>query len=148
MYVCECTSHENECLVSLVYCATAGSTTYIRDTNTGRIVEHIEAWDVEPEKVLKRLVKPSKPNAAEDGTAFEKFMDASYRGDFAQGWSVAASPLLFVFLPDAVLTSGANYVIQDGWLGSFLFVLQVGLWGVCGACAVTVAANWVQRKTE
>jgi hypothetical protein len=119
----------------------AGSTTYVGNADTGRIVEHIEAWEVEPEKVLKRLLKPSRKNVTEDGTAFEQFMDAVYRGDYGKGWSVAALPLLLVSLPDALLTSGANYVIHEGWLGTFLFGLQVALWGFCLACAVTVGAT-------
>lgn len=119
----------------------AGSTTYIGNAETGRIMEHIEAWDVEPEKVIKRLLKPSNKNVAEDGNGIEKFMDAASRGDYGKGWEISALPLLLVFLPDAVLTSGAGYVFQEGGLGTFLLVLQVVLWGFCGACAVTVAVT-------
>lgn len=123
----------------------AGSTTYVGSVETGRILEHIEAWDVEPEQVLKRLLKPSNKRVAEDGTAIEQFMDAASRGDFAKGWSVAALPMLVVLVPDALLTSGASYVFQEGGLGAFLFALQIALWGLCGACAVTVAASKLQR---
>lgn len=122
----------------------AGSTTYVGSVETGRILEHIEAWDVEPEKVLKRLLKPSNKRAAEDGTPFEQFMDAAWRGDYGKGWAIAALPMLVVLVPDALLTSGVSYVVQEGGLGAFLYVLQIVLWGLCGLCAVTVAVANLQ----
>jgi hypothetical protein len=116
----------------------------VGDAATGRIVEHIEAWDVEPEKVLRKLLKPSKKNVAEGGNQLEKFMDAMYRSNYSDAWIPAALPLLLVLLPDALLVTGANYVFQEGWLGTVLFGLKVGLWGLCLACAVTVAYSKLQ----
>jgi hypothetical protein len=37
----------------------AGSTTHVLDLQSGRVVRHIEAWDVEPSKVVRLLFKPA-----------------------------------------------------------------------------------------
>lgn len=49
--------------------------------------KHIESWDVEPGKVLKRLLKPT---AREPTTRWEKFMLALHDGN-ATGLLVQAS---------------------------------------------------------
>jgi hypothetical protein len=39
--------------------AAAGGTTFVFDDASGRVVEHIEEWDVEPARVVRQLLKPS-----------------------------------------------------------------------------------------
>lgn len=114
--------------------ASAGSTTYVGDAATGRIVKHIEAWDANPREVVTRLLRPSR-NPPE--TVVERFMAAVARGDGGAAWLAAAGPLLFVLAPDAALTSAGYYIWPDGGVGTFLFWLQAVLWGLVAACAVT-----------
>jgi hypothetical protein len=115
--------------------ATAGSTTYAGDPSTGRIVEHIEAWDSEPEKILRRLLKPSPQATKESDGPLVAFMDAVSSGDYGKALQSASLPLLLILVPDALLTSGANYVWQNGPVGGFLHWLAVVLWVLAGICA-------------
>ncbi len=41
--------------------AAAGGTTHVIDPSVGKVVKHIESWDVEPGKVVGMLFKPG-PN--------------------------------------------------------------------------------------
>lgn len=106
------------------------------DPATGRIVQHIEAWDANPREVVTRLLRPSR-NPPE--TVAERFMAAVARGDGGAAWLAAAGPLLFLVAPEAALTSVGYYVWPDGGVGAFLFWLQLGLWGVVVACVATEA---------
>lgn len=122
--------------------ACVGSTTYVGDAETGRIVKHIEAWDANPREVVTRLLRPSR-NPPE--TAVEKFMAAAARGNGGAAWEVAAGPLLVIVLPDAVLTTAGYYFWNEGGVGTFLLWLQVVLWGLAAACAGTEAYRRIRE---
>ncbi|GAX80191.1 hypothetical protein CEUSTIGMA_g7629.t1 [Chlamydomonas eustigma] len=69
--------------------AAAGSTTHVIDLESSQVVKHIEAWDIEPSKVVKQLFKPSvkiPTNAAE--TFFLAFSEGDGRGMW-----LSASPM-------------------------------------------------------
>jgi hypothetical protein len=68
--------------------AAAGRTTHVFDAATGRVVEHLEEWDIEPGKVVKSLLKPA---AAIPTNRAEALALALHDGDAAGVWS-AASP--------------------------------------------------------
>ncbi len=40
--------------------AAAGGTTHVFDPATGRVVQHIERWDIEPAVVVRQLFTPRK----------------------------------------------------------------------------------------
>ena len=58
---------------------------------TGRVVEHIESWDVEPAAVVKSLLRPSSRAPANSWVEFFKAVDG---GDAAGAWSAATPALL------------------------------------------------------
>jgi hypothetical protein len=40
--------------------AASGGTTHVFDAATGRVVRHIERWDIEPSVVVKQLFTPTR----------------------------------------------------------------------------------------
>lgn len=58
--------------------------------DSGRVSKHIESWDVEPSKVLKRLLKPT---ARTPSTRWEKSMLALHDGNAAGFLGQALLPL-------------------------------------------------------
>ena len=56
--------------------AAAGGTTHVMDLAAGgRVVQHIERWDIEPGKVVRQLLRPA---AKEPRNAWERaFLSAS-----------------------------------------------------------------------
>lgn len=63
---------------------------------TGRVVKHIEMWDVEPGKVLKRLIRPA---ARTPTSRWETLMLSVHEGDVKGIWLAASAPLLTVSGP-------------------------------------------------
>ena len=63
---------------------------------TGRVVKHIEMWDVEPAKVLKRLIRPASRTPT---SRWETFMLSVHEGDLKGIWLAASAPLLTVSAP-------------------------------------------------
>lgn len=75
-------------LTSSVYCL----------QESGRVSKHIESWDVEPGKVLKRLLKPT---ARMPTTRWEKGMLAVHDGNaigvLAQAWVPLTQSVAILF---------------------------------------------------
>lgn len=65
--------------------------TAVKMQETGRVVKHIEMWDVEPGKVLKRLLKPA---AKIPSSRWETLMLSVYEGDVKGVWLAASAPAL------------------------------------------------------
>lgn len=57
---------------------------------SGRVSKHIESWDVEPGRVLKRLLKPT---AREPTTRWEKVMLALHDGNTTGVLTQASVPI-------------------------------------------------------
>ena len=68
--------------------AAAGGTTHVFDQTTGKVVKHVERWDVEPGKVVKQLLVPSSKIPE---NRWEVFMFSLSDGDWFGMW-LAASP--------------------------------------------------------
>ena len=54
--------NECSCIIDLPWkpkLAAAGGTTHVFDKETGKVVKHIERWDIEVDKVLKQLLVPA-----------------------------------------------------------------------------------------
>ena len=70
-----------------------------RDTclqETGRVEKHIEMWDVEPGRVLKRLLKPASKTPT---SRWETFMLSVHEGDAKGMWLAASAPILTYSAP-------------------------------------------------
>lgn len=67
------------------------------EQDTGKVVKHIEAWDVEPGAVVRSLIRPS---ARMPTTPWEAFFSALDAGDPKGAWLAASRPLAkFYALP-------------------------------------------------
>lgn len=73
---------------------------------TGRVVKHIESWDVEPGAVVKSLLKPS---ARIPSNNWETLFQALHSGDAKGVWFAAAGPLLVYF---ALPVVGLSVVVK------------------------------------
>ena len=82
--VCAITQTRVSCCVRYVL-------TYLCMQETGRVVKHIEMWDVEPGKVLKRLLKPA---ARTPSSRWETLMLSLHEGDVKGVWLAASAPIL------------------------------------------------------
>lgn len=67
---------------------------------TGRVVKHIESWDVEPSKVVQQLLKPA--NSRPDSQA-ERFMLALSKKDAKGMWLSSADAALLLAAPLVLL---------------------------------------------
>lgn len=79
--------------------AAAGGTTHVFDERTGKVMEHIEDWDIEPGKVVRDLLRPSSRSPNNRAEAF--FLSLS-KGDAVGLWkasskAIAIASLLLTF---------------------------------------------------
>ena len=95
----------------------AGSTTYIADPESNRVIKHIEAWDADPKEVVKRLLKPS--NAIPQSEA-EVFMASISSGDTLGAWQVASGKVLLFCLPVVGASVLCKVATGEGLPGTFL----------------------------
>lgn len=87
------TSWRFSCVLDLPWrpkLAAAGGTTHVFDPSTGKVVKHVERWDVEPGKVVKQLLLPSSKIPE---NRVEVFMFAMSDGD-AFGMFLAVTPAI------------------------------------------------------
>ena len=85
------TSWRFSCVLDLPWrpkLAAAGGTTHAFDEGTGKVVKHIERWDVDPGKVVKQLLVPASKLPE---NRWEVFMFSLADGDAFGCW-LAASP--------------------------------------------------------
>ena len=85
------TSWRFSCVLDLPWrpkLAAAGGTTHAFDRGTGKVVKHIERWDVDPGKVVKQLLVPASKLPE---NRWEVFMFSLADGDAFGCW-LAASP--------------------------------------------------------
>lgn len=79
---------------------------------TGRVIEHIESWDVEPAAVVKSLLRPSSRAPANSLVDFFKAVDG---GDAAGAWSAATPALLkYYALPVVAVSLITKAVTGEG----------------------------------
>lgn len=103
---------------------------YVQET--GRVVKHIEMWDVEPGKVLKRLIRPA---ARTPTSRWETLMLSVHEGDIRGIWLAASAPLLTASAPvvgislltKLVTGHGLPVGKQHGVLLSWTEVLNISL---------------------
>ena len=85
------TSWRFSCVLDLPWrpkLAAAGGTTHVFDPSTGKVVRHVERWDVRPGKVVKQLLLPSSKIPE---NRVEVFMFAMSDGDLFGMW-LAVTP--------------------------------------------------------
>lgn len=71
--------------------AAAGSTTHVVDLEAGRVVRHVEAWDIEPSKVVAQLFRPASKMPT---SRAETFMMSLSEGDVQGMWYVISPTVL------------------------------------------------------
>lgn len=100
--------------------------------DTGLVVDHIEAWDVSPGQVLKRLLKPSSAIPMSEA---EVFMASLSNGDVPGMWGAASSRAVKYSAPivgasllcKAATGSGLPGTLLGGLEGIAWLALVVGL---------------------
>jgi len=101
--------------------AAAGSTTHVLDLASGRVVRHVEAWDVEPSKVVAQLFRPA---AKVPSNAWETFLLAASDGD-GKGMWYSVSPLVVkLSLPVIAVSLVHKLVTGEGLPGVFLGTVE------------------------
>lgn len=112
--------------------AAAGGTTHVFDERTGKVVEHIEDWDIEPGKVVRDLLRPSSKTPTNRAEAF--FLSWS-KGDAVGIWKASAKAITVLSISFFLLGMGLDYS-ASGEIHPPLLPLLMGLAGV-----VTEARN-------
>ena len=99
--------------------------------DTGKVVKHIEAWDVEPGAVVRSLIRPS---ARMPTTPWEAFFSALDAGDPKGAWLAASRPLAkYYALPVVALSLLAKLLTGQGLpvRHRLLFCVHAGHTSIC-----------------
>ncbi|KAL3150302.1 hypothetical protein ABBQ32_000150 [Trebouxia sp. C0010 RCD-2024] len=116
--------------------AAAGGTTHVFSQDTGRVVKHIEMWDVEPGKVLKRLIRPA---ARTPTSRWETLMLSVHEGDLKGIWLAASAPVLTVSVPVVGVSLLTKLLTGHGLPGTFLGGVEGLAWLFLVAGTITQA---------
>eukprot|EP00884_Botryococcus_braunii_P014047 jgi/Botrbrau1/22643/Bobra.176_1s0065.1 len=101
--------------------AAAGGTTHVIDPGTGKVVKHIESWDIEPGKVVRQLLKPA---SRVPGNRWEAFFAAADSGDLKGLWVAGARPVAFLCTPIVAVSLAVKAVTGEGLQGVFLGAVE------------------------
>ncbi|KAK9915073.1 hypothetical protein WJX75_004413 [Coccomyxa subellipsoidea] len=102
--------------------AASGGTTHVFSQETGRVIKHIEAWDVEPSAVVRSLLKPSSRAPTNSWVKFFKAVDG---GDAAGAWTAASPALLrYYALPVVGVSLITKAATGEGLPGVFLGTVE------------------------
>lgn len=124
--------------------AAAGGTTHVFSKETGRVIEHIESWDVEPAAVVKSLLRPSSKAPANSWAKFFKAVDG---GDAAGAWSAATPALLkYYALPVVAVSLLTKAVTGEGLPGIFLGTIEEIAYVVAVAGGATEIVKVIKRR--
>lgn len=98
--------------------AASGGTTHVFDPITGRVVDHIESWDVSPGDVVRTLLKPSSKVPT---SQWDVLMNSVYAGDLKGIW-LATSLGTIKFSGGVLGASLVSKAITGDWLpGTWFF---------------------------
>ncbi|DBA78831.1 hypothetical protein WJX77_006022 [Trebouxia sp. C0004] len=122
--------------------AAAGGTTHVFSQETGRVVKHIEMWDVEPGKVLKRLLKPA---ARTPSSRWETLMLSVHQGDVRGVWLAASAPILKYSAPVVGVSLITKVLTGHGLSGGFLGGVEGVSWLLLVAAFVTQAQQLMKN---
>lgn len=86
--------------------AAAGGTTHVFDESTGKVIEHIEDWDIEPGKVVRDLLRPSSKTPTNRAEAF--FLSWSM-GDAVGIWKASAKTVAVLSIASFLVVMGVDY---------------------------------------
>lgn len=103
--------------------AAAGGTVHRFDPGTGRVVEHIESWDVDPGQVVRSLLKPS---AKVPTSQWDVLMNAVYDGDAKGIWLATSGEVAKVSAALVGVSLLLNVVTGDGQPAAWLFGVVLG----------------------
>jgi hypothetical protein len=102
------TSWRFSCILDLPWrpkLAAAGGTTHVFDTTTGKVVKHIERWDIEPGKVVKQLFVPASKLPE---NRWEVFMFSLADGDAFGCWMAASTGVVRLTAPWVAVSLAAK----------------------------------------
>ncbi|DBA68189.1 TPA: hypothetical protein ACH3X2_013898 [Trebouxia sp. C0005] len=122
--------------------AAAGGTTHVFSQETGRVVKHIEMWDVEPGKVLKRLLKPA---ARTPSSRWETLMLSLHEGDVRGVWLAASAPILKYSAPVVGVSLVTKVLTGHGLPGGFLGGIEGVSWLLLVAAFITQAQQLMKN---
>ena len=107
----------------ILHCAWAQlmSTAPLFLQETGRVEKHIEMWDVEPGRVLKRLLKPASKTPT---SRWETFMLSVHEGDVKGMWLAASAPILTYSAPIVGVSLLTKALTGHGLPVSYLALLK------------------------
>lgn len=114
--------------------APAGGTTHV--ISNGRVVRHIERWDVEPGKVVSSLFVPA---AKVPSNPWEAFFMAASNGDASGMWFVLTPNVIKLSLPIIGVSLATKLVTGEGLPGVFLGTVEgLAYLGFVSACVTEV----------
>jgi hypothetical protein len=135
------TSWRFSCVLDLPWkpkLAAAGGTTHVFDPDTGKVVKHIERWDVEPKKVVKQLLSPS--SKIPENRA-QVFMFSLSDGDYLGMW-LAVTPAVIKFTAPWVGVSLLAKVAGLSAEGTFVGGMDSVAWWLLVAAVVGEGARF------
>lgn len=92
-------------LVSLVVHAS------VHDQDTNKVVKHIEAWDVEPSRVVKELLKPASKTPQNE---WEEFFASLSTGNSQGMWFASSKYVAIAWLPIVVISLATKVATGEG----------------------------------
>ncbi|KAK9845753.1 hypothetical protein WJX81_001436 [Elliptochloris bilobata] len=116
--------------------AAAGGTTHVFSAESGRVVKHIEAWHVEPGRVVRSLLRPSSRVPT---NRWETLFNALDAGDGAGVWLAASPVVAYGAAPIVAASLLCKLATGSGLPGVFLGGLE-GLAYLALAAAATTEA--------
>ncbi|GAB4816722.1 hypothetical protein N2152v2_003768 [Parachlorella kessleri] len=125
--------------------AAGGSTTHVFDKETGLVVKHLEDWDADPGKVLRRLLRPA---AKVPGTRWEAGMQALHDGDALGVWQALSPGVLRVTLVVAPLLLVVHLARGEGLPGLGGALLEDGCYLALVAAGVTELVKVVKHGDD
>lgn len=106
------------CIIDLPWkpkLAAAGSTKHVLSASSGKVVEHIESWDVNIDRVLKSLLMPANRLPT---NRWEVFMMSVSSGDLQGVWLSISGylvvPSIALLLGNAILRTSVGYELLPG----------------------------------
>mmetsp|Transcript_35916 Transcript_35916/g.49845 ORF Transcript_35916/g.49845 Transcript_35916/m.49845 type:complete len:322 (+) Transcript_35916:78-1043(+) len=137
------TSWRFSCILQLPHrpkLAAAGGTTHVFDESSGRVIKHIERWDVDPGTVVKQLLKPA---ARFPTSKAEVLMMSVSEGD-AKGVWFEVSPYFLQYSVGLVALSTILSLFTGDNTSSFL---DVSLYTVVFASGLTECIKFFGQLT-
>lgn len=131
------------CILSLPWgpkLAAKGSTRHVLDPSTHLVTQHIEAWDVEPGKVVAQLFRPGNTVPR---SQLEIFMLSASEGDVLGMWYSVSRTAFRLTWPVVAAGLGARLITGHGLTDPLLGRLEGFCATVAGVSGITEVVKFV-----